>query len=669
MTTAYPLTGPEAIEHALSKINLDELEAEQRQVISSKKKTARPRAVRLLGIIAGLRKNKVEAGDLMLKSVPVIPPQFRPFSVTGDTFLPGDANEMYRDLMEYRRLYQKTEESLGREGSGEVYGDLVKAVRATYGFGDSPNPKTHARGVKGFFQTVTGTSPKNCYDDQTEILTQRGWVLFRDLLVDDLVGSIDPATHGFLWTSFENYVAADYCGYMLHFSTRRQDLLVTPNHRMWVKKRRNNEVLSSEEDTRRHWEIEEAASLAYRGNRTWTQTAAAAYDSGTFSCPSDVTRLDPVDWASVVGWYAAEGCAQGNAAVIWQTFANTPYCGDLDALFERLALAGLPTTKWPHRQQGELLGYGWVIQASEASRWLIEHVGRGRRDKFLSRTIQLYPEAELNELFKSYLKGDGMKRIPDCEEARQHYTHKFRNPRSDDHTRMSTVSRRLFDDLQEVAFKLGLTINRINKKNSVKGRYVESHQELFVGGIVGRWSFVSDNQKRPDWVFYTGKIYCCQVPTGLLVVRRGGKPCVSGNSWMQQKMLSKPVDTVGRGVIIPDADYDMNEIGIPRDQAWKLYGSYIQRRLVRSGLSPAAALKHVKDRTPQALKALESEMGVRPVVMTRSPAWHKYNVVGANPSIVDGDAIRINTWVTDGMTADFDGDAQLAYIQLLRKKT
>jgi DNA-directed RNA polymerase beta' subunit len=288
MTDAPPLTGPEAIEYALSRINLDQLEEEQRQVIQSKKKTARPRAVRLLGIIAGLRKNQVGANELMLRSVPVIPPKFRPFSVTGDTFLPGDANEHYRDLIEYRRLYQKTEEALGREGSGEVYHDLVKAVRATYGFGDSPNPKTQARGVKGFFETVTGTSPK----------------------------------------------------------------------------------------------------------------------------------------------------------------------------------------------------------------------------------------------------------------------------------------------------------------------------------------------------------------TG----------------FFQSKMLSKPVDTVARGVVIPDADYDMNEIGLPREHAWKLYGSYIQRRLVRAGLSPAAALKHVKDRSPQAAKALETEMQGRPVVLTRSPAWHKFNVVGANPRLVDGDAIRVNTWITDGMTMDFDGD-------------
>jgi DNA-directed RNA polymerase beta' subunit len=139
-------------------------------------------------------------------------------------------------------------------------------------------------------------------------------------------------------------------------------------------------------------------------------------------------------------------------------------------------------------------------------------------------------------------------------------------------------------------------------------------------------------------------------------------------SMYQSKMLSKPVDTVGRGVIIPDADLGMDEVGIPEEMAWKLYGSYIQRNLVRGGMSPGGALKHVKDRSPQALKALEREMPDRPVVITRSPAWHKYNVIGQNPHIVKGDAIQVNTFTMEGVGGDFDGDCQFAHVQLLRRK-
>lgn len=286
-------------------MNLDTLEEEQRAVIRSGSKTKRSRAVRLLNAIQGLRKNELKPEHLMLTSVPVIPPKFRPFSVTGSTFLPGDSNEVYRDLLEYRRLYGDTEKTLGRAGASEAYMDMVRAARAAYGYGDSPNPKTAARQVKGFFEAVTGTSPKT--------------------------------------------------------------------------------------------------------------------------------------------------------------------------------------------------------------------------------------------------------------------------------------------------------------------------------------------------------------------------------SFYQQRMLSKPVDSVGRGVIVPDADLGMDDVGIPEDMAWKLYSNYIQRRLVRSGMSPGSAVRHLLERTPMARRALDDEMGMmkdeegndvprRPVVITRSPAWHRTNVIGQRARIVPGDAIRVNTFITEGQNADFDGDTMSVHV-------
>lgn len=292
--TKPPLTGPEAIQYALQNLDLGALEKEQRDVIHQRKKTARPRAVRLLRILDGLKRNNLGAGDLMINQVPVIPPQFRPFSVTGSTFLPGNANEGYRDLMEMIRLHDRSAKEFGQEGANDVYKDVQAAARFLYGYGESPNPKTRSRTVKGFFETVTGTNPKT--------------------------------------------------------------------------------------------------------------------------------------------------------------------------------------------------------------------------------------------------------------------------------------------------------------------------------------------------------------------------------SFYQSRMLSKPVDTVGRGVVVPDADMDMNEIGLPEEMAWKLYANYAQRALVRGGMSPAGALKHVMDRTPQARKALETEMPNRPVVLTRSPAWHRQNAVGQIPRIVDGDAVRVNTFITEGQNMDFDGDTGAIHV-------
>lgn len=161
--TTPPTTGPEAILAALQGMNIDDVEKEQRDIIRAGSKTKRSRAVRMLNILHGLRVNELRPEHMMLTSVPVIPPKFRPFSVTGDTFLPGDSNEVYRDLLEYRRLYSDTEKAMGRDGAAEAYMDMTRAAKAAYGYGESPNPKTRAREVKGFFKMVTGMNPKTSF--------------------------------------------------------------------------------------------------------------------------------------------------------------------------------------------------------------------------------------------------------------------------------------------------------------------------------------------------------------------------------------------------------------------------------------------------------------------------------------------------------------------------
>ena len=292
--TNIPKTGPAAIIHALSKINLDELETQHRDMIRSGPKSKRTKAVQALNAIEGLKRNNLTPDKLMIRNVPVIPPVFRPFSVVGDTFMPGDANELYKDLFQYRDIYKDTHEMFGDEHSGKAKLDLYDTVKAVYGYGEPTSPKTKQRGVSGFLQQVTGSGPK--------------------------------------------------------------------------------------------------------------------------------------------------------------------------------------------------------------------------------------------------------------------------------------------------------------------------------------WSF------------------------------------------FQRKLISKPQDSVARGTIAIDPELSLNEIGVPRDMAWTMYAPYIQRRLVQSGMKPGDALLHVKDKTPTGLKALTIEMEKRPVIYSRAPSWHKFNVISGRPKLVDGSTIMINPLITVGMNADFDGDAMNLHV-------
>lgn len=154
------VTGPDAIAAALENLDLEQLHAEQMDVVRSHKKTRRPDAVRLLGIIEGFRRSGTHPRDLMLSKVPVIPPKFRPFNMVGDTFIPGDANELYRDLLDIRDAHSLLETTLGPDGAAANKLNVYDAVKSVYGYGDPVKAKTRERGVSGFLQKVTGTSPK-----------------------------------------------------------------------------------------------------------------------------------------------------------------------------------------------------------------------------------------------------------------------------------------------------------------------------------------------------------------------------------------------------------------------------------------------------------------------------------------------------------------------------
>ncbi len=158
--TQFPKTGPEAIAFALQHLDLTAKEKEARDVIARRLKSKRPEAVKTLGFLQGFKRSGLTPQDLMIHNVPVIPPQFRPYTVAGDVFIPGDANELYRDAINLRDLYQPLREKLGEAGAASHKLRMYDAVKALYGYGEPTSPKTKERGVSGFLQKVTGTSPK-----------------------------------------------------------------------------------------------------------------------------------------------------------------------------------------------------------------------------------------------------------------------------------------------------------------------------------------------------------------------------------------------------------------------------------------------------------------------------------------------------------------------------
>lgn len=81
---------------------------------------------------------------------------------------------------------------------------------------------------------AAGLFHPNCYSGDTEVYTAKGWQLFHQLLGGEKILSLNPKTHNVEWVDYKSVVSHHYTGNMVRFKSNSLDLLVTPNHNMYV---------------------------------------------------------------------------------------------------------------------------------------------------------------------------------------------------------------------------------------------------------------------------------------------------------------------------------------------------------------------------------------------------------------------------------------------------
>lgn len=126
---------------------------------------------------------------------------------------------------------------------------------------------------------------------------------------------------------------------------------------------------------------------------------------------------------------------------------------------------------------------------------------------------------------------------------------------------------------------------------------------------------------------------------------------------VQQKLIGTTVDLVGRAVVVPNPDLNMDEVGLPEARAWEIYTPFIARRLVQRGVQRVQALEYIRDRHDMARRAMLEEINERPVIVTRAPTLHRYGLMAFWPKLTKGETLQISPIVVGGFNMDFDGDA------------
>jgi flavin-dependent thymidylate synthase len=128
-----------------------------------------------------------------------------------------------------------------------VLGDNIGFINLVSSMGDDLTVVNAARvSYSGRSESFTDKDKKlvryllknnhSCYDEETEVYTKEGWKYWRDVTDKDELASV-ISENEFTFEKPKRLVCSEYNGEMYNFKAHTLDLLVTPNHNVYISRR------------------------------------------------------------------------------------------------------------------------------------------------------------------------------------------------------------------------------------------------------------------------------------------------------------------------------------------------------------------------------------------------------------------------------------------------
>lgn len=376
-----------------------------------------------------------------------------------------------------------------------------------------------------------------CYDRETEVLTNHGWKYFKDLDYSDDVATLEESTNKLIYQKPNKLFEYDYTDEMIHFKGKKVDLLVTPNHQMYVRSyEQKNYCFREAQDCPGtnllikkdcSWDgidsdffVLPSQELTYKTSNQWKNI------TGERTVKWDEKKFNMETFLKFLGWYISEGNIHQNKR-------------------ERKYLIQISNTNEEYKTEIKQmiidLGYECSISSNKVTfsiynKQLCSFLKQFGVRSWMKKTpdfIKKLPPEKIRLYLETLFKGDGHNLYPNFTSGKGEYT---------------TTSKMLADDVQELLLKLGiqstLSIGKIHGKNK--------RISYRVRPSIYKESWI----KRVEKHHYNGKVYCCEVPNHIIMVRRNGKIHWNGNSrdlfsaWQSNVICL--IDMLNREVVKPN---------------------------------------------------------------------------------------------------------------------
>jgi hypothetical protein len=357
----------------------------------------------------------------------------------------------------------------------------------------------------------------DCYSSDTEFLTDSGWKLFDDINSTELLATFNTNTHKIEYERYIERFDGTFTGNMYNFTGYHQDILVTPNHKMYNRPVKYLDNTPTSMD----WEFTDAAKMHHHFNFLNVITPKQNRQKPPKEFPNIVSKelgVTLLNYLRIMGWFISDGtCMFNNKKEIYQIAVSQskPQSKLTQTLTKQINYGKIPCFR-----KDTLIVDGnnypehrWYFP-SNISKKIYNDCGHGSHKKRIPNWVFSLTKREMTTLLIALIQGDG------TEKNYQDKTYVY-----------YTCNSKLADDVQRLAFLCGY-------KTTKWGPHVGSSQ-FGNGEFTGYQVFIhmsADSEKTYNNITNITKIsvnneriVCFMVPNHTLVTRRNGKIALQGN--------------------------------------------------------------------------------------------------------------------------------------------
>lgn len=353
-------------------------------------------------------------------------------------------------------------------------------------------------------QMLMSFASRECFSDDTEVLTENGWRLFKDVLPDEKVAQWDMEHNNISFDVPTERVSRHYTGKMHSYNSKCTSILVTPKHDLVLINPHTSKVTKQQSES-----------------GVWGRNFLYPNSSTTMN----VSEVDEKTLILDRILCAVAADASIDAICPWniENRPNSRKCSfNLTKERKKERLVEL-IEKFVELGGNDLIGTSDKLSGSTVFRWNIpEHVdmktiknygwlGENLADIPLARMLTVMDEIRYWDCTKT--SDEGFQFFSSNEEA------------VDRISQISVLSG------YRANVSVARTIEQTLKSRLPTGNYPKTAKTAYRVGLIPRSKTVYPRRKEID---YDGMVYCLTMPKGTLVCRRDGKSFISGNCTHQR---------------------------------------------------------------------------------------------------------------------------------------